>query len=80
LVVLGVKENGEKELVSLNDGYRESDESWLEVLRDLKARGLNDDPQLAVGDGALGFWKALPRVFPTNSRAALLAAQDTQRA
>jgi transposase-like protein len=65
LVVLGVNENGEKELVSINDGYRESEESWLEVLRDLKARGLKDDPQLAVGDGALGFWKALPQVFPT---------------
>jgi transposase-like protein len=64
LVVMGVNENGQKELISLNDGYRESEESWLEVLRDLKARGLKYDPLLAVGDGSLGFWKALPQVFP----------------
>ncbi|MCA1603457.1 MAG: IS256 family transposase [Acidobacteria bacterium] len=64
LVVLGVNEHGQKELVSLNDGYRESEESWLDVLRDLKTRGLQHDPLLAIGDGALGFWKALPQVFP----------------
>ena len=65
LVVLGVNENGQKELVFINDGYRESEESWLEVLRNLKERGLKYDPLLAIGDGALGFWKALPQVFPT---------------
>jgi transposase-like protein len=64
LVILGVNERGEKQLVSLNDGYRESEESWLEMLRDLKDRGLQHEPQLAIADGALGFWKALPKVFP----------------
>jgi transposase-like protein len=64
LVILGVNEKGEKELVALNDGYRESEESWKEVLRDLKTRGLKIAPKLAVGDGALGFWKALGEVFP----------------
>jgi len=65
LVILGVNEGGQKELVALNDGYRESEESWLEVLRDLKTRGLTSEPLLAIGDGALGFWKALPQVFPS---------------
>ena len=46
------------------DGYRESEQSWKEVLLDLKARGLTLDPELAIGDGALGFWKALPQVWP----------------
>jgi transposase-like protein len=64
LVILGVNENGQKELVSINDGYRETEESWLEALRDLKARGLKRGPLLATGDGSLGFWKALPQVFP----------------
>ena len=64
LVILGVREDGQKELVSINDGYRESEESWLDVLRDLKERGLKYEPTLAIGDGALGFWKALPQVFP----------------
>jgi transposase-like protein len=64
LVVLGVDENGRKELVALNDGYRESEASWLEVLRDLQERGLDTAPELAIGDGALGFWKALPQVYP----------------
>jgi transposase-like protein len=65
LVVVGVNENGHKELLALNDGYRESEASWLELLRDLKERGLETAPQLAVGDGALGFWKALHQVYPT---------------
>ena len=47
------------------DGYRESADSWKELLLDLKQRGLTVDPKLAVGDGALGFWKALPQVFGT---------------
>lgn len=68
LVILGVDENGNKELVALNDGYRESADSWLETLRDLKDRGLAKDPQLAAGDGSLGFWKALPQVFPTTKQ------------
>lgn len=63
LVIIGVRADGTKELVALEDGYRESTESWLAVLRDLKARGMRA-PVLAVGDGALGFWKALREVYP----------------
>jgi putative transposase len=65
LVVMGATEEGVKELVAIREGHRESEQSWLELLRDLKGRGLEADPELAVGDGALGFWKALPQVFPT---------------
>ena len=64
LVIIGVTDQGKKELVGLEDGYRESEASWLELLRDLKERGLRVAPQLAVGDGALGFWKALRQVYP----------------
>ncbi len=63
LVIIGVKANGSKEVIAIEDGYRESTESWLSLLRDLKARGVNS-PKLAVADGALGFWKALGQVFP----------------
>ena len=64
LVVLGAREDGAKELLALAVGYRESTESWAEVLRDLRARGLVP-PLVAVGDGALGLWAALRAVFPT---------------
>jgi transposase-like protein len=63
LVVLGARLDGTKELVALADGYRESSESWAELLRGLKKRGMRA-PELAVGDGALGFWSALRDVFP----------------
>lgn len=63
LVVMGATELGEKELVAVHDGVRESEQSWKEVLLDLKSRGLEYEPKLAVGDGALGFWAALPKVF-----------------
>jgi len=65
LVIIGVTESGEKELVAVYDGYRESSESWKELLLDLKHRGLGPAPKLAVGDGALGFWNALAKVYPT---------------
>jgi transposase-like protein len=65
LVVVGAKYNGEKELLALSDGVRESEESWKELLLELKGRGMEVDPKLATADGALGFWKALPQVFPT---------------
>jgi transposase-like protein len=63
LVLLGVRADGRKELVAVGDGFRESTESWAEVLRDLKRRGMRA-PMLAIGDGALGFWGALREVFP----------------
>jgi transposase-like protein len=64
LVIMGATEDGTKELIALHDGQRESEQSWSEVLLDLKARGLTEPPKLAVGDGALGFWKALAKAFP----------------
>jgi putative transposase len=63
LVIVGVRSDGTKELVSISDGHRESTESWADVLLDLKRRGMTA-PVLAVGDGALGFWGALGEVFP----------------
>lgn len=59
LVIVGADEAGKKELVGLVDGFRESKESWLALLRDLSARGLKSGPRLAIGDGSLGFWGAL---------------------
>jgi len=63
LVILGATEDGKKELVAIQEGCRESEESWRELLLKLKARGLAAGPKVAVGDGALGFWKALRKVF-----------------
>jgi len=64
LVVIGVNERGEKKLLALEDGVRESKQSWREVLLALKGRGLTIPPRLAVGDGALGFWAALREIYP----------------
>jgi transposase-like protein len=63
LVMIGVRADGRKELIALTDGYRESTESWADLLRDCKRRGMRA-PVLAAGDGALGFWGALREVFP----------------
>jgi transposase-like protein len=63
LVMIGVRADGTKELVALDDGHRESTESWADLLRSAKRRGMRA-PVLAVGDGALGFWAALREVFP----------------
>jgi transposase-like protein len=63
LVMIGARPDGTKEVIALEDGYRESTESWLSLLRDVKARGLKA-PVVAVGDGALGFWAAIRDVFP----------------
>jgi len=68
LVLMGATAEGKKELLAVADGYRESEQSWLELLLDLRSRGLLDDPELATGDGALGFWKALPKVYPKTRR------------
>ncbi len=65
LVLIGATPEGKKELVGFQTGVRESAQSWKELLVDLKARGLALAPELAVGDGALGFWKALEEAFPT---------------
>ena len=64
LILIGVNEQGEKRLLALSDGYRESKASWLSLIQDLQARGLNTPPQLATGDGALGFWAALDEAWP----------------
>lgn len=65
LVLMGATYEGKKELIAVVDGYRESEQSWRHLLLDCKQRGLVVDPKLAVGDGALGFWKALRQVYPT---------------
>jgi transposase-like protein len=65
LVIMGADEDGNKELIAISDGIRESTLSWKDVLLDLKRRGLTIDPKLAIGDGALGFWGALEEVYTT---------------
>jgi putative transposase len=65
LVLMGATAEGKKELIAVVDGYRESEQSWYELLIDLKQRGLTLEPKLATGDGALGFWAALSKVYPT---------------
>ena len=65
LVLMGATADGKKELIALQDGYRESEQSWKQLLLGVKARGLAVDPKLATGDGALGFWKALKQVYST---------------
>jgi len=64
LVIIGVTPDGRKERVAIEDGFRESKDSWKTLLLDLKKRGLQHGPRLAVGDGAMGFWAALEEVFP----------------
>lgn len=64
LVIIGVNEQGQKELLALEDGFRESKASWLEVITNLKRHGLKAGPLVAVGDGALGFWAALNEAYP----------------
>lgn len=68
LVIVGVRADGTKELVAITDGHRESTDSWADVLRDLKRRGMRA-PMVAVGDGALGFWAALRTVWPQTTEA-----------
>jgi putative transposase len=65
LVLMGATEDGKKELIAMIDGQRESETSWTALLLDLKARGMTDAPKLATGDGSLGFWCALAKVFPS---------------
>ena len=65
LVLMGATAEGKKELIAVVDGYRESEQSWRQLLLDGKQHGLAVDPKLAIGDGALGFWKAVRQVYPT---------------
>jgi putative transposase len=67
LVLMGATAEGKKELIAITDGYRESEQSWKELLLDCKTRGLEVEPSLAIGDGALGFWKAIRQVWGTTS-------------
>lgn len=64
LVLLGATASGDKEIIAIADGYRESEQSWISLLLDLKQRGLTIPPKLAVGDGSMGFWAALEKVYP----------------
>ena len=64
LVIIGVTDRGRKEFIAIEDGYRESEQSWSELLLRIKTQGLRDSPKLAIGDGALGFWKALRKIYP----------------
>jgi putative transposase len=64
LVLMGATKDGKKELIAVADGYRESEQSWKTLLLEAKARGLTVDPKLATGDGALGFWKAVRKIWP----------------
>jgi transposase-like protein len=65
LVLMGATKDGSKELIAIVDGQRESETSWTSVLLDLKARGLTEAPKLATGDGSLGFWLAMSKIFPS---------------
>jgi putative transposase len=65
LVLMGATADGKKELIAIADGYRESEQSWKELLLDVRARGLDVEASLAIGDGALGFWKAMRKVWGT---------------
>src|SRR6201981_3424541 len=68
LVLIGATREGKKELIGFQVGVRESAQSWRELLIDIRRRGLQVAPELAVGDGALGFWKAIDEVFPGTRR------------
>lgn len=68
LVIIGATKDGRKELVAIDGGFRESELSWSELLLDIKSRGLNIGPKLCIGDGALGFWKAIAKVYPDSRR------------
>ena len=63
LLVVGATEDGTKELLAIADGFRESKDSWADLLRELKRHGLSQGPKLAIADGSLGFWRALQEEF-----------------
>ena len=76
LVIVGVTERGRKEFIAIEDGYRESEQSWSELLLRLKSQGLRHGPELAIGDGALGFWTALSKVWMAPTRDSAYQAFD----
>ena len=78
-MVIGVNERGEKHFLSIEDGVRESTQSWREVLLKLKSRGMND-AELAIGDGAMGFWGRAGGSVSRDPSATLLDAQEHERA
>jgi transposase-like protein len=65
LVLMGATEDGKKKLIAIADGYQESEQSWKDLLLDVKARGLEVEPSMVISDGALGFWKAIRQIWPT---------------
>src|SRR5262249_27700711 len=79
LVLIGATPEGKKELVGFQIGVRENAQSWRELLIDIRQRGLEIAPDLAVGDGALGFWKAIEEVFPSTRHQRCRRAQDLSR-
>jgi len=79
LVVMGATADGQKELIAVIDGVRESKQRWLDLLLDLKNRGLTIPPTIAVADGALGFWAALREAYPTTREQRCSSPQDRQR-
>jgi transposase-like protein len=64
LLLMGATEDRKEKLIAVRDGYRESEASWTELMADIKNRGLTTEPKLAIGDGALGFWAAVRKMFP----------------
>ena len=78
LVLIGATPEGKKELIGFQVGVRESTQSWRELLVEVRTRGLTIAPQIAVGDGALGFWKALDADLSQHAASAVLGAQDRQ--
>ena len=78
LVIIGVTPSGSKEVIAIEDGYRESTESWATLLRDLKRRGM-PAPKLATADGALGILGRFARSLSADTRTTLLGAQDSER-
>jgi putative transposase len=78
LVLIGATPEGKKEMIGFQAGYRENAQSWRELLADLKARGLSVPPELDIGDGGLGFWKALEEEFGVTPAATLLGPQERE--
>ncbi len=68
LVIMGVDDTGRKEVLGVLDGHRESEASWTELIEQLRAQGLQLAPKLAIGDGALGFWKAVAKCWPQTAQ------------